>query len=268
MELDKTLEKLKSDAPLVHAITNNVTVNDCANITLAIGASPAMCESTEEVYDFVSLSKALYVNVGTLTGEQQKAIEIAVSRASEIGVPVVLDPVGAVALKNRQKLILNLLTKYNIACLKGNISEIKCLTGRSTEAKGVDSLDHGEDALEAAKELSLEYDTTVVATGKTDFIAQKNKSYSVDNGSPLLGRITGSGCMLGIITAAFLGTTKDNDNIQACLAGTTAMGIAGEKAQKHLQSENDLGTFRIKLFDSMASLRGEELKSRAKYQKL
>ncbi|OWZ82666.1 hydroxyethylthiazole kinase [Natranaerobius trueperi] len=259
-KLGDYLTLVRQENPLVHAITNHVTINDCANITLAAGASPAMCESKEEVSDFVPFAKALYINIGTINKEHKKSIYLAAEKASRLEIPIVVDPVGAVAIKSRQDLVKDLLTNYSVSCIKGNNAEIKCLAGRRTHGKGMDSLDTGKDIQMVNSELSEKYNTMVLSTGKTDLITKGSTTVKVSNGTPLLGRITGSGCMLGILISAFIGVS-DND-LEAVIAGIVSMGIVGELAEESISSTTDLGSFRVKIFDYMAALTSEKLQER------
>ncbi len=254
------LALVRQENPLVHAITNYVTINDCANITIAAGASPAMCESKEEVSDFVPLANALYINIGTMNQEHKESIYLAAEKASELNIPIVLDPVGAVAIKSRQDLVKNLLTNYNVSCIKGNKAEIKCIAGRQGQGKGMDSTDSGEDIQVVTSELSQKYNTIVLATGKTDFITNGNTIVKVNNGTPLLSRITGSGCMLGILISAFIGAS--DNKLEATIAATVSMGTVGELAAESISSTTDLGSFRVKIFDHMAALTKEKLQNR------
>ncbi|ACB86046.1 hydroxyethylthiazole kinase [Natranaerobius thermophilus] len=265
-KLGTYLTQVRQENPLVHAITNYVTMNDCANITLAAGASPAMCESRDEVSDFVPLAKALYINIGTINQEHKDSIYLAAEKASELEIPIVLDPVGAVAIKSRLDLVKDLLTNYNVSCIKGNNAEIKCLAGRKGHGKGMDSLDLGEDIQMVNSELSEKYNTMVLATGKTDLITKGNITVKVSNGTPLLGRITGSGCMLGILISAFIGAS-DND-WEAGIAATVSMGVVGEMAEESISSSTDLGSFRVKIFDHMAALTSKELQERGNVSEL
>lgn len=254
------LALVRQENPLVHAITNYVTINDCANITIAAGASPAMCESKEEVSDFVPLAKALYINIGTINQEHKESIYLAAEKASELEIPIVLDPVGSAAIKSRQNLVKDLLTNYNVSCVKGNNAEIKSIADRQSHGKGMDSMDSGEDIQMVNSELSEKYNTMVLATGKTDLITQGNTTVTVSNGTPLLGGITGTGCMLGILISAFI-AASDN-KLEAAIAATVSMGVVGELAAESVSSSTDLGSFRVKIFDHMAALTREKLQNR------
>lgn len=248
------LKNVKEKTPLVQAITNYVTINDCANILLCFGASPAMCEAKSEVEEFVGLVSALYINIGTLTEEQKDAAVLAVKRASELNKPVVLDPVACGAISRKMEISKELLESGRITVIKGNTGEIKSLAGFSGKVRGVDSIDEGEDAVEACKSLARRYNTVVAATGKTDIITDGSRTCLIDNGNPMLTLITGAGCMVGALAAAAVGANEDA--LLGCAAAVMAMGLAGEMAAGSMEKALP-GTFRMKLFDSIYSL-GEE----------
>ena len=141
------IQKMREKTPLIHCITNYVTINDCANILLAFGASPVMCEAYDEVYDFALLSSALYINLGTLTKEQETAAILASTSAKNHNIPVVIDPVGCPAMKRKVEVINRIAEVGKIDIIKGNIGEIKFLAGMNSETRGVDSLDDGKKML-------------------------------------------------------------------------------------------------------------------------
>lgn len=248
------LKNVREKTPLVQAITNYVTINDCANILLCFGASPAMCEAKTEVEEFVGLVSALYINIGTLTEEQKDAAVLAVKRASMLNKPVILDPVACGAISRKMDISKELLECGKISVIKGNIGEIKSLAGFSGKVRGVDSIDEGEGAVEACKSLAVKYNTVVAATGKTDIITDGNRTCLIDNGTSMLTLVTGAGCMVGALTAAAVGANEDW--FTASAAAVMAMGLAGEMAANSMEKVLP-GTFRIKLFDSIYSL-GEE----------
>ena len=249
MNLQYYLQQLKDQAPLVEAITNYVTVTDCANILLSIGASPAMCESADEAYDFTKLAQAVYINIGSLTKEQELAMLQSVKAADEAGIPVILDPVGCGAIPRRIDFIHKLRSFGKISVVKGNVGEIKTLAGTKTQVKGVDSLDDGNDASEICQQLAKDWDCIVVATGKRDIITDGEKIATVDNGSEIFTKITGAGCMLGALLAGFSGANP-SALFEANLTGVITMGIAGEKAAK-LERGHLPGSFRSYLMDEI-----------------
>lgn len=243
------LNAVKEKTPLVHAITNYVTVNDCANILLAVGASPAMCEAVDEAFEFSQIADALYLNVGTINREQQMAMFMAIRGASLKGLPIVIDPVGCAAIPSRISLIRKLSHFGSFTVIKGNLGEIKALAGVAARVRGVDSLDTGEDGPEVCRHLAQEFGCTVVATGPTDIISDGRRSYLLRNGTEMMGRITGSGCMVGALVAAFCAVSDD-----PCLASAAAlltMNLAGELATESPGGENP-GTFRAYLIDQVS----------------
>ncbi|MDI3534471.1 MAG: hydroxyethylthiazole kinase [Thermosediminibacterales bacterium] len=256
------IEKVRSKKPLVHAITNYVTVNDCANILLSFGASPAMCEAKDEVEDFVALADSLYINIGTLTGEQKEAIFLAVKKASKLNKPVVIDPVGVGALVQRKEFILDLLKEFKISILKGNLGEIKTLAGMDARVKGVDSIDDGSDGIDACKILANKYNTVVAATGETDIITDGQRVALIKNGNPMLTLVTGAGCMIGALSAATAAVEKDF--YKAAAASVLSMGLTGELAAEEMVGSPLPGSYKVKLFDSIYSLTEEKILKRSK----
>lgn len=264
MDLQHYLQQVKERGPLVEAITNYVTITDCANILLSAGASPAMCESADEAYDFTKLAQAVYINIGSLTKEQELAILQSVKAAAEVDIPVVLDPVGCGAIPRRIDFINKLRSFGKISIVKGNIGEIKTLAGAETQVKGVDSLDDGEDAAEVCEQLAKDWKCIVVATGKRDIITDGKQTATVDNGSEMFTKITGAGCMLGALLAGFSGASP-KALFEANLTGLITMGIAGEKAAK-LKRGHLPGSFRSYLMDEINQVNFKTDTELANYQ--
>lgn len=256
-----SLQEVKEKRPLVQSITNYVTVNDCANILLCLGAAPAMVEVTTEVEEFAQVISALYINLGTLTPEQRAASVLAVKKASELNKPIVLDPVAAGAISRKTEVVEELCAAGKITVIKGNMGEIKSLAGYKGQVRGVDSLDDGLDGLEACQKLAQKYHTIVAATGPTDIITDGQRTCLVDNGVPLLTLITGAGCMVGALTAAAVGACEDK--FTATVASLIFMGLAGEIAVQALP-EILPGSFRVKLFDSIYCLKPEDILQRGR----
>jgi len=255
--IGEVLIELRKQRPLVQAITNYVTINDCANILLSIGASPAMCEAQDEVAEFVAVAGALYLNLGTLTAEQKEAMTIASSVASELGKPIVLDPVAAGGISRKTDFAKLLLEKNKISILKGNTGEIKSLAGFEAGIRGVDSTDDGENVIEACSKLAREYNTVVVASGQIDTISDGQRVVQVHNGHPALTMITGAGCMLGALTAATAAVEKDF--FLAAVAAATIMAMAGEMAGAGMEENILPGTFRVRLFDSIFKITEQDI---------
>jgi hydroxyethylthiazole kinase len=257
------IRNVREKTPLVQAITNYVTINDCANILLCFGASPAMCEAKTEVEDFAGLISALYINIGTLNEEQKEAAVLAARSASALNKPVVLDPVACGAIPRKMEVVKELLEAANISVIKGNTGEIKFLAGHAGKVRGVDSIDDGQGAVEACRDLARQYGTVVVATGESDIITDGERTCLVHNGSRMLTMITGAGCMAGALTAAAAGVSEDRYISSA--AAILAMGLAGEMASGTMAKALP-GTFRAKLFDYMYNIKEADILKRGKIQ--
>ena len=257
------LRAVKDKTPLVQAITNYVTINDCANILLCFGASPAMCEARTEVEEFVGLASSLYINLGTLTQEQEEAALLAARRAVELKKPVILDPVACGAISHKTSFIEKLSAGGPVTVIKGNTGEIKYLAGYRGRVRGVDSIDDGDDVIDACRSLAKKYNTVVAATGATDIISDGRRTWLVQNGTPLLTMITGSGCMAGALVAAAVGA--GDDVLVAAAAAITAFDRAGEKAAQSLPAVLP-GTFRVKLFDFLYTLTEDDILKGGKLQ--
>lgn len=240
---------IRSMTPLVHAITNYVTINDCANILLAAGASPAMCEAADEAFEFSQLANALYLNSGSFTKEQEMAMYMAIRGAVIKNIPVVLDPVGCAAVPIRMRFVKRLRYFGPLSVIKGNIGEIKAIAGVPAQVRGVDSLDEGKDCLEICQKLARELACIVVATGKTDIITDGKRSCLVQNGTEMFTKITGAGCMVGALIAGFCGAC--DEYLDATVAAVSMMTIAGELAQE-LPGGKLPGTFKTHLFDQIS----------------
>src|SRR5256714_5345700 len=214
--------RIRQQRPLVHHITNMVVMNDTANITLAIGASPVMAHAPEEVEEMVKLARVLLLNIGTLTPEQIEAMLRAGKRANELGIPIVLDPVGAGATNLRTQSALRLLRELRVSVIRGNASEVGTLVGVAAETRGVDSISLAEDREVVANRAAREFGCTVAITGVRDVIGDGERLARVDNGHPLLGVITVSGCMATTLVAAFLAVVAGN-----LLVITVGLGTRG-----------------------------------------
>lgn len=258
------LTEIKEKKPLVHHITNYVTVNDCANIVLAIGASPVMADAPEEAEDMASIASALVINIGTLNSSTVKSMLIAGKKANELGIPVVLDPVGVGATPYRRQTALSLIEKIKFAVIRGNTAEIKILCGMEAASKGVDSEETPSgDAKVIAKSLAIKLNTVAAVTGATDYVSDGKRVVILNNGHKMLTNVTGTGCMTTSLIGAYLGVT--NDYIDAAAAGIMTMGIAGEKAYEKLPPDDKgSGTFRAKLIDSVYELTCNDFAERGK----
>lgn len=249
-------DEVRQGSPLVHCITNYVTVNDVANIILAAGASPAMAEHPEEAGDFAQLAQGLYLNLGTLTSEQEQAMIAAAKGARDVGIPLLVDPVACGVIKRKQEVLAQLISQGRVSVIKGNGAEIKSLAGMSANARGVDSLDSGAGLDEACRNLSQEYQAVIAATGEVDVVADGPRLAHIHNGTHLFGRITGAGCMVGGVMSACLAVAPAEIWL-AGITGLLAFNIAGERTIA--VCGNNPGTFRFMLADQLYHLRGHDV---------
>ena len=267
LKVSNALENVRKINPLVHSITNYVTVNDCANILLAIGASPIMADDLKESADITSLSKALVINIGTLNERTIESMIASGKKANELGIPVIFDPVGAGASAFRNETTKRILSEVKINVVRGNMSEIKFISGLSCETKGVDVSENDEQSdekekINIAKELASQLNCSVAITGVKDFISDGKRCAILENGTKLLSKVTGTGCMTSALIGAYLGA--DNDPFISAISGIISMGICGEIS---FEKNEDLGTgsFRVGIIDAISKLDAEIIIKRGKY---
>lgn len=272
MELFDTWDNIRKTAPLIHHITNYVTVNDVANITLACGASPVMADDVEETAEITALASGLCLNIGTLNSHTIPAMLSAARRAGELQHPIVLDPVGAGATALRTKTALDILQTGHVTCLRGNISEIKTLVLGSNSTQGVDANpldsvtpDNLSTACDFAKETAAKQSTIVAITGAIDLVADQNQCYVIRNGRPEMSRITGTGCQCSALVAAAIAANPERP-LEAAATAVMAMGLAGEIAYEHLQDYEGNTTYRSRIIDIICQLTAEDLQKGTKYE--
>lgn len=259
VKIAQALEQVKEQKPLVHHITNYVTVNDCANITLALGASPVMADDKDEVEEMVSFAKALVLNIGTLNSRSIESMLLAGKKAKKLGIPVVLDPVGVGATKLRTETARRIIEEVRPTIIRGNMSEVKILAGLQVAIKGVDSVADEEDSQTIAKNLANQLQCVVAITGKQDVVTDGTRLCLINNGHEMLSRVTGTGCMTTSLIGSYSAVLEDP--WLGAIAGIVSMGLAGERAQSLLKSHEGLGSFRVKLFDSISTMSGESLRT-------
>jgi len=257
------LIKIRETKPLIHHITNYVVMNDTANVTLHIGALPVMAHAHEEVEEMTSAAGALVLNIGTLTDYWIESMILAGRKANELGIPVVLDPVGAGATNLRTSSAMRILDEVRVTVIRGNQGEIGALSGISGYVKGVESMDVLKEPLQIAEVLSRRIKATVAITGKRDIITNSSKSLGVDNGDPFLRTITGTGCMATTMIAAFCAV--EEDPVIAAAGGLACFGIAAEMAAEVARGP---ATFKTALFDSIYNLTPEDVERRARIVEL
>lgn len=271
-EIKGIFRSLRDRNPLIHCITNYVTVNDCANILLACGASPVMADDSAEVEEITALSQALYLNIGTLNQRTITAMLLAGKTANRLNRPILLDPVGAGASKLRTETALKLIEQLSPDVIRGNLSEIKALAGFEMATRGVDAdlsdfciASRLPAIVKMAKSLSHRWKSIVCITGPIDVIACLEKGYLIYNGCDMMPKVTGTGCMLSAMTTAYLAANK-NVIMDAMLVALCAMGVSGEIAQERMKQKDGNASFRNYLIDAVCNLTETQLIRRAKYE--
>jgi len=268
--LKEMLENVRSKSPLIHNITNYVTANDCANILLACGASPIMADEIEEVEEITSICSGLNINIGTLNKRTIPAMLAAGKKSNELEHPIVLDPVGVGASRLRTDTAKELLEQVNFSLIRGNLSEIKGLAFGKSYTRGVDSIDfinkeNIDTIVDFAKEFAKKTSAVIVITSAIDIVADSETAYCIHNGDAMMSKITGSGCQLSAMMAAYISANKE-DTLKAALACVCAMGLCGEIAQKRMSEQDGNSTYRNYLIDAVYNLSPEDLEKGARYE--
>lgn len=265
------LENVKKNQPLVHNITNYVTVNDVANVLLACGGSPIMADDREEVEDITSICGGLNINIGTLNHNTIPSMFLAGKKANELGHKVLLDPVGAGASGLRTRTANDLLKEVRFDVIRGNISEIRTLIDGSGTTKGVDAdladavtEDNLEETVEKLKAFSRSIGSVIAVTGAIDLVTDKEKCFVIRNGRPEMGKITGTGCQLSGLMTAYI-TANPDHVLEAAAAAVCLMGLAGEIGYGNLKPEEGNSTYRNRIIDAIYHMDGETLEKGASY---
>ena len=254
------LAAIRSKKPLVLQITNMVTINDCANITIALGASPVMSNDPDDAAELAKNADALLLNIGTADAKQLEIMRSAADSAEEKGIPVVLDPVGANASLFRKKTVCEFMTKYQISIIKGNASEISSIGRGSSAARGIESEDSVNPAVSA--ELALKSGAVVAVSGAADLVTDGKIAVEVANGVPLMGRVCGTGCMIGSAAASAAAAASPFD---ASVFAFSSLGIAGERAASYAKGP---GSFKAAVFDEAAALTPDDLERYARIREV
>lgn len=270
---EKILTTISNQPPLVHSITNYVTVNDCANIVLACGGAPIMADDINEVEEIISICNALVINIGTLNERTVAAMIKAGKKANRLGRPVILDPVGAGASTLRTSTVFKLLEEVQFSVIRGNVSEIKTIDQGSGTTKGVDAdisdavnTDNLDQMIAFAKALSEKTGAVIAMTGAIDIVADSQKALVIRNGHPMMSRITGTGCMLTAVIGSYCGANPDH-LLLATAAAVSCIGLCGELAFEKVQT-NQAGTasFRTYLIDAMSLMNAQTLEGGIKLE--
>lgn len=270
--LKDMLKKVRETCPLIHNITNYVTVNDCANIVIACGASPIMADDPEEAAEVTEICDGLNINLGTLNTRTIPTMLTAGKMANELRHPVVLDPVGVGVSKIRTRTALELLAEVKFTVIRGNISEIKALATGSSMTNGVDAQaadkvteENLDEIIAFAKAFAEKTGAVIAITGAIDIVADKEKAYCIRNGHPMMSSITGTGCMLSAMTAAYV-TANFDTPLEATAAAVAVMGYAGEIAHERLSELDGNATYRNYLIDAVYNMTPEMLEKGANYE--
>ena len=259
--LGTMLEKKKKNCPLIHNITNYVTVNDCANIVLACGASPIMADDEGEAAEITAICGGLNINIGTLNHNTIPSMFLAGKKANELG-----------ASKLRTETACKLLDEIKFTCIRGNISEIKTLASVGGTTKGVDAdaadkvtEDNLDSVIAITKKLAEKTGAVIAITGAIDIVADAEKAYIIRNGHPMMSSITGTGCQLSAMTTAFI-TANPDHTLEAVVAAVCTMGYAGEVAHERLSDKDGNSTYRNCIIDAVYNMTPEALEKGAKYE--
>ena len=270
--LKTMLENVRAKTPLVHNITNYVTVNDVANVLLAAGGSPIMSDDADDVEDITSICGGLNINIGTLNKNTIPSMFLAGKKANELGHIVLLDPVGAGASRLRTDTANRLMQEVRFDAVRGNISEIKTLCTGSGSTKGVDA-----DAVDAVTEANLDDGVQLVkafaqragcivaVTGAIDLVSDGARCWCIRNGRAEMSRITGTGCQLSALMTAFLVANPDR-KLDAAAAAVCMMGLAGEIGWANMQPGDGNSTYRNRIIDAIFNMTGDALEEGAKYE--
>lgn len=254
LQCAENLSAIRQSKPLIHNITNFVVMNYTANVLLAMGASPVMAHAENEVEEMVSIANALVLNIGTLTDSWTEVMIRAGQRASALGTPIILDPVGAGATALRTGAAKRIIRETEVSIIRGNASEILSLQELNSGAKGVDSIHSVEDAADAAVHLAGELGTTLAVTGPVDLVTDGSRVIKVNNGHGLMPYVTGTGCSATAVIGAF--AAVDGDMVSATATALAFFGLAGERAGATAQAP---GSYMISLLDALYTLAPDDL---------
>ncbi len=263
---------VRTTVPLVHNITNYVTVNDVANVLLACGASPIMSDEPRDVADITAICGGLNINIGTLNERTIEGMFTAGKKANELGHPILLDPVGAGASALRTDTAIRLMEELELTVIRGNISEIKTLAFGSGTTKGVDAdvadavtEENLSEAVTFVKSFGKKNGCIVAVTGAIDLVSDGEACYVIRNGRPQMGKITGTGCQLSGMMTAFVAANPEN-RLEAAAAAVCAMGLAGEIGWSRMEEGDGNSTYRNRMIDAVYHMDAEVLEKGARYE--
>ncbi|MEA4988170.1 MAG: hydroxyethylthiazole kinase [Anaerovorax sp.] len=269
----KIIETVRTKKPLIHCITNYVTVLDVANMLLASGGAPIMADDINEVEEITSICGGLNINIGTLNERTIRSMILAGKKANDLKHFTILDPVGAGASSLRTKTTFQLLDEVKFSVIRGNISEIKTVANGNGTTQGVDAdikdaitEENLSEAIIFAKNLSKKTGSVIAITGAIDLVSDESTTYVIRNGHPIMSQITGTGCMLTAVIAAF-GTANPDRILEATAAAVCAIGLSGEIAREKVREiKGGNGSFKTFFMDAMSQMNDEQLKEGARFE--
>lgn len=269
---EELFENVRTRCPLIHNITNYVTVNDCANMLLACGGSPIMADDPEDAVEITAICGGLNINIGTLNQRTIPAMLAAGKKSAELHHPVILDPVGAGASTLRPRTVETLMEEIPFTVIRGNMSEIKTLAGGKGTTRGVDvdvadrvSEENLDQAVTFAKNFARETGAVIAITGAIDIVADQDRAFCIYNGRPEMSAITGTGCQLSALTAAFVTANPDHP-LEAAAAAVSAMGLCGEIVWQRMSAVDGNSSYRNYIIDAMYNLSPRALEEGARYE--
>ncbi len=261
----KYLDQVRARNPLVHNITNIVSANFSANGLLAIGASPIMADSVDEMDELAAISSAVVLNIGTLNANKVEAMLVAGKSANRAGVPVVLDPVGAGVTALRRDTTARLLREIRFAAIRGNAGEMAHIAGVAWQAKGVDAGSGSADLHAIAQRIAQQHGCIAAISGETDYVSDGSRTAKLRNGTPLFPKVTASGCLLSTVVGAFAAVAEQGDILHAVAEACTVYAVAGELAAQRLQPTQS-GSFAVALLDQLAAISAQEAAARSRVE--
>ena len=256
-------DRVKKLSPLIHCITNPISINQCANVILSAGARPMMAEHPQEVSVITATAGALLLNLGNFTDVRAESMPISARTAKENDIPFILDACGAACLPSRRSYALGIAEKFSPSVIKGNYSEIEALYSEDYISSGVDA-DRTLDTRSveaAAAALAVRYGCVILASGAVDIVTDGKRLTRISNGTPQLGTITGTGCMQGALCAAYL---AGGESYEAAVSCCCVLGICGEKAA----TDRGSGTFFVGLMDALSTVTDEDIKERLRTEEI
>lgn len=260
---------IKASSPLIHCITNPISINDCANMVLAAGSRPIMAEHPDEVGEITAMANALCLNLGSITRDRLEAMGISAAKARENNIPMVIDLVGAACSSMRKRYLEDFIPKFKPTVIKGNITEILSTCGIECKSSGVEANreqlvtgDNAQEYCDIVGKWAKDHNAVLLVSGPRDLITDGRDTYLLSNGVSMMGNITGTGCMLNSLVAAYL---PAGNPLGAALLATATFGIAGEMAAK---KSDGPGSFHIKLFDEVYNMGEADIITKTKITKL